>query len=65
MTTAREYVDFLSTDYLSDYIAGGGAAVKFIVAPNDESADALFVAPAPVPGPGVTRQRKRSGAYRD
>ena len=41
MSTARQYVDFLSTEYLGDYIAGGGAAVKFVVPPDDESADSL------------------------
>lgn len=41
MTTARQYVDFLSGEYLGDYLSGGGAAVKFIVPPDDATAEVL------------------------
>ena len=33
--TASEYVDFLRTEYLSDFVKSGGSAVKFVVPPAD------------------------------
>lgn len=38
MTTGGEYVDFLDAEYLSSYVAGGGAAVKFVVPTGDDEA---------------------------
>jgi hypothetical protein len=35
------YADFLAVEYLNSYIAGGGAAVKFVVAAENESADRI------------------------
>ncbi len=35
MIPVRDYLEFLSKEYLGDYVAGGGAAVKFVVAPDD------------------------------
>ena len=29
--TAEGYVDFLRSEYLADFIKGGGSAVKFVV----------------------------------
>lgn len=34
--TCQEYLDFLATDYLADYVRSGGAAVKFVVCGNDD-----------------------------
>jgi hypothetical protein len=34
----EEYVDFVESEYLRGYIDGGGAGVKFVVPPDDESA---------------------------
>jgi len=36
---AEVYADFLAVEYLDSYIAGGGAAVKFVVAADTEEAD--------------------------
>jgi len=41
---AEEYAAFLDDEYLASYIGDGGAAVKFVVAPDDERADAFSVA---------------------
>ena len=41
MTTARGYAAFLGAEYLSEYVAGGGAAVKFVVPPDDDTAQDL------------------------
>lgn len=35
MIAAAEYLDFVEREYLSDFIASGGAAVKFAVAPDN------------------------------
>jgi hypothetical protein len=37
-----DYVSFLDAEYLHGYVEGGGAAVKFVVAPDDESAAAFL-----------------------
>jgi len=39
MTTlgATEYADFLRSEYLSDFVRGGGSAVKFVVADEDDT----------------------------
>lgn len=40
MSTTKVYFDFADQEYLSSFIREGGAAVKFVVAPNaDEAAD--------------------------
>ena len=44
MMSAVEYVNFLGDEYLSQYVAGGGAAVKFVVPPNDDVAQNLSAA---------------------
>ena len=36
--SAESYADFVCKEYLGDYIRGGGAAVRFVVAGNDEVA---------------------------
>lgn len=41
MSTARVYTDFLGAEYLAEYVAGGGAAVKFVVPPDDDTAQDL------------------------
>ncbi|MDP2182017.1 MAG: DUF2791 family P-loop domain-containing protein [Actinomycetota bacterium] len=38
-----EYADFLAREYLSTFVCEGGAAVKFAVVADDETADALLV----------------------
>jgi len=37
-----DYVGFLDAEYLHDYVEGGGAAVKFVAAPDDASAGAFI-----------------------
>jgi hypothetical protein len=37
----REYLDFLQSEYLADFVARGGAAVKFLVPQDDPQADVL------------------------
>lgn len=39
-----EYVDFLAAEYLTGYVADGGAAVKFVVPTNDDDAEAFDAA---------------------
>ena len=34
--TAQGYADFLRSEYLGDFIKGGGSAVKFVVEDGDE-----------------------------
>lgn len=41
MIGAEEYAGFLDDEYLTSYVGDGGAAVKFVVAPDDERADAF------------------------
>ena len=41
MSTARDYTDFLGAEYLAGYVAGGGAAVKFVVPTEDDTAQDL------------------------
>ncbi len=41
MIATGEYADFLDREYLGSYVAGGGAAVKFVVAADDADALAL------------------------
>jgi P-loop Domain of unknown function (DUF2791) len=36
-----EYLEFLRTEYLTDFVARGGAAVKFLVPSNDSEAESL------------------------
>jgi P-loop Domain of unknown function (DUF2791) len=36
--TAETYADFIAKQYLGDYVRGGGAAVRFVVAGNDDVA---------------------------
>lgn len=38
MSSAGDYVRFLDTEYLAEYVAHGGAAVKFVVPYDDEEA---------------------------
>ncbi len=38
MSTPTEYIDFLDLEYLSSYVAEGGAAVKFVVPESDDDA---------------------------
>ncbi len=42
MIDVGTYVRFLDAEYLHGYIDGGGAAVKFAVAPDDPAADSLL-----------------------
>lgn len=42
MIPVDEYVSFLERDYLRGYVDGGGAALKFVVPPDDESATAFM-----------------------
>ncbi len=42
MIPLGEYVSFLDAEYLHGYVEGGGAAVKFVVPPDDRSADAFL-----------------------
>jgi hypothetical protein len=42
MIPADEYVSFLGGEYLRGYVDDGGAAVKFVVAPDDRSAAAFL-----------------------
>ncbi len=39
MIAIDDYADFLESEYLRSYVHDGGAAVKFVVAPDDETAD--------------------------
>jgi len=41
MISTPTYVDFFDTEYLSTYIANGGAAVKFVVPANDADAESF------------------------
>ncbi|MGH9056969.1 MAG: BREX system ATP-binding domain-containing protein [Acidimicrobiales bacterium] len=41
MIPAADYVDFLAGEYLHDYVEDGGAAVKFVVPPDDPTASAF------------------------
>ncbi len=41
MTTVEQYVEFLSAEYLAEYITDGGATVKFVVAPDDVTSDSF------------------------
>lgn len=41
MIAAGEYAAFLADEYLADYVSTGGAAVKFVVAPDDDTAGAF------------------------
>lgn len=41
MIPIDEYAEFLDREYLGSYVAGGGAAVKFTVAADDEAARAI------------------------
>jgi hypothetical protein len=43
MIGVEDYVSFLAGEYLADYVANGGAAVKFVV-PGDEVAASAFTA---------------------
>lgn len=43
MIDVEDYVSFLSSEYLADYVSRGGAAVKFVV-PRDEPAATRFIA---------------------
>lgn len=49
-----EYVAFLDREYLGSYVAGGGAAVKFVVAADDDQAHAFSAA---------IRERAAGGGY--
>ncbi len=51
MIPIDDYVDFLDRDYLHGYLEGGGAALKFVVPPDDGSAAAF------VESFGVTAER--------
>lgn len=44
MIDAHEYADFLEREYLGSFVEGGGAAVKFVVAPDDARAEAFRTA---------------------
>jgi hypothetical protein len=37
-----EYLGLITDEYLRDYVAGGGAAVKFVISPDDSSASAFI-----------------------
>lgn len=54
MIDSDEYASFLATEYLDTYIAGGGAAVKFVVVADDASADRIS---------RTVRQRAEAGGY--
>ncbi len=41
MIPVDEYVMFLDSEYLGDYVSGGGTAVKFVVPPDDAAAVAF------------------------
>jgi hypothetical protein len=41
MIPAHDYLEFLDAEYLHDYVEGGGAAVKFVVAGDEASASAF------------------------
>lgn len=58
MIPLDDYVSFLDAEYLHGYVDGGGAAVKFVVPPDDSSADAFverFSAAAAAAGYCVVR----------
>ena len=42
MIPIDDYVAFLDSDYLHGYVDAGGAALKFVVPPDDGSADAFM-----------------------
>ena len=42
MIPTAEYIPFLEREYLRGYVDGGGAAVKFVVPPEDDSAAAFM-----------------------
>lgn len=48
------YAEFLDGEYLGPYVKGGGAAVKFVVAPDDSTAEAFSTS---------LRDRAGSGGY--
>jgi hypothetical protein len=42
LIAVEDYVSFVNDEYLHGYVDSGGAAVKFVVAPDDESTAAFF-----------------------
>lgn len=44
MIAVRDYADFVRREYLEEFVARGGSAVKFVVVPGDADAGALSVA---------------------
>ncbi|MGH9155859.1 MAG: BREX system ATP-binding domain-containing protein [Acidimicrobiales bacterium] len=42
MIAANDYTDFLEREYLGSYIGAGGAAVKFVVSPDDDAVATAF-----------------------
>lgn len=44
MIGTEEYARFLADEYLDSYVADGGAAVKFVVAPEDDDASSFSAA---------------------
>lgn len=53
MIRPSEYVDFLRSEYLADYVRAGGAAVKFVVLPEGAAAQEL--------GTGLREVAQRAG----
>ncbi len=41
MIAARDYAAFLADEYLDDFVSTGGGAVKFVVPPDDDTAEAF------------------------
>lgn len=41
MIAAGDYAAFLADEYLADFVSNGGAAVKFVVPPDDDTAEAF------------------------
>lgn len=54
MIAAETYAKFLGEEYLDSYIAGGGAAVKFVVTPDAATADRISL---------VVRERAATVGY--
>lgn len=54
MIATGEYTDFLDREYFDSYVAGGGAAVKFVVANDDAHAQAFSTS---------TRERAEAAGY--
>jgi len=54
MIDIAAYTEFLDREYLGPYVKGGGAAVKFVVAPDDSTAEAFSTS---------LRERAGSGGY--